>query len=142
MNKQNLKKIRDAILLQSAMLALSASSVLAAVKAKPGDTDFVIDQPDNVLTDLPQVLSGGIQLLIILAGIIAFVFLLLGGIKWITSGGDKGNVEAARNQIVQALIGLIVVFASWGLIILIQNVTGFCLGFGADCPIKLEGIFQ
>lgn len=47
---------------------------------------------------------------IVLAVIIALLYLLYGGIKWITSRGDKTEVEAARNHIIAAIVGLIVVF--------------------------------
>lgn len=46
---------------------------------------------------------------VMLAFVIALMYLLYGGIKWITSKGEKTEVEAARNHIVAALIGLIVV---------------------------------
>jgi len=47
---------------------------------------------------------------IVLAVIIALLYLLYGGLKWITSRGEKDQVEAARNHIIAAIIGLIVVF--------------------------------
>jgi hypothetical protein len=48
--------------------------------------------------------------IIIIAVVIALLYLLYGGIKWITSRGDKTEVEAARNHITAAIVGLIVVF--------------------------------
>lgn len=47
---------------------------------------------------------------VILAVVIALLYLLYGGIKWITSRGEKEQVEAARNHIIAAIIGLVVVF--------------------------------
>ena len=38
-------------------------------------------------------------------GIIAVVMIIVGGVKYITSGGDSGNVTSAKN----AIIGLVVV---------------------------------
>ena len=64
--------------------------------------------------------SAAIQLVLIVAAIIFFFILVLGGIKWITSGGDKGQTEAARNQITAALVGLVIVFAAWAIIQLIE----------------------
>ena len=54
-----------------------------------------------------------IQFLFVIAVILALGFLVFGGIKWITSGGDKGGVEAARNTIIAAIVGLIVVFLAY-----------------------------
>lgn len=42
-------------------------------------------------------------------GIIAVVMIIVGGIKYITSGGDSGNVTSAKNTILYAIIGLVVV---------------------------------
>lgn len=54
-----------------------------------------------------------INLLFLIAGIIALFYLVQGGIKWITSEGDSKNVEAARNQIIGAIVGLGITFLSY-----------------------------
>ena len=50
-----------------------------------------------------------INLFSAIVGIIAVVMIIVGGIRYITSGGDSGNVTAAKNTILYAVIGLIVV---------------------------------
>lgn len=45
--------------------------------------------------------------------LVAFTYLIYGGLKWLFSGGDKGNVELARSHIIAAIIGLIIVFLSY-----------------------------
>lgn len=43
---------------------------------------------------------------------IVFLFMMLiGGISWMTSGGDKTAVEAARSRVTNALVGLFIVFS-------------------------------
>lgn len=54
-----------------------------------------------------------ITLLFIVGIIIAIVFLIYGGIKWILSGGDSKQVEGARNHIVAAIVGLIIVIGAF-----------------------------
>jgi hypothetical protein len=66
------------------------------------------------------IVQGLIGIVMVLAAIIFFFILVIGGIRWITSGGDKAQTEAARNQITAALIGLVIVFAAWAIIQLIQ----------------------
>jgi hypothetical protein len=51
----------------------------------------------------------------------------MGAIQWITSGGDKGQLEGARNKITNALIGLIIVGASWAVFTLIGQFFGIAL---------------
>ena len=48
--------------------------------------------------------------IVVIAVIVALLYLIYGGIKWITSGGDKEKVESARNHITAAIVGLIIVF--------------------------------
>lgn len=45
--------------------------------------------------------------------IIALLYLIWGGFKWIISAGDKAKVEDAQRHIVNALIGLVLVFLSY-----------------------------
>jgi hypothetical protein len=84
-----------------------------------------IPQPTNVkVGDIGKLISAVVGLLLILAGILAFLYLILGGIQWITSGGDKAGMETARNKITHAIVGLIIVGAAWALMILVQNFLG------------------
>lgn len=61
----------------------------------------------------------------VIFGIFALVFLVWGGIKWLTSEGDKNAVEGARNHIVAAIIGLVIIFLSYLLVnVLLAFFTG------------------
>lgn len=54
--------------------------------------------------------------LISLGAITVIIFFIWGAFEWITSGGDKGKVENARNRITQAVIGLVVLVGSYAII--------------------------
>lgn len=73
------------------------------------------------LADIPPVI---IKLLLTVAALAFFIWLILGGIRWITSGGDKTKTEEARNQITAALVGLVIVFAAWAIAQLINTFFG------------------
>ena len=62
-----------------------------------------------------------ITAILVLAGVIFFFMLLLGGIRWILSGGDKAATESARGQITSALVGLVIVFSAWAIVTLIEG---------------------
>jgi hypothetical protein len=84
-----------------------------------------IPQPSNIkISDVGKLISAGVGLLLILAALLAFFYLILGGISWITSGGDKAAMETARNKITHAIVGLIIVGAAWAVMILVQNFLG------------------
>jgi len=50
-----------------------------------------------------------VNILSIVAGIIAVIFVIIGGIKYITSSGEANNIKAAKDTIMYAIVGLIVV---------------------------------
>lgn len=79
-----------------------------------------------------------LSFILIIAIVIALLYLIWGGIKWITSGGDKANVETARGHIIAAIIGLILVFSAWFVMnFILQTFFGGNLTTG----ITLPGIF-
>ncbi len=73
---------------------------------------------------IPDLVSALIKFILIVAALISFVFLIIGGIRWITSGGDKEGTAKAQQTITAALIGLVVVFAAWAIIRLIETFFG------------------
>jgi hypothetical protein len=76
------------------------------------------------ITDVGQLISAMVGTLLIISALLAFIYLILGGIQWITSGGDKAGMEAARNKITHAIVGLIIVGAAWAIMVLVQNFLG------------------
>ena len=72
--------------------------------------------------NLGGIVAAGITLMLMLAVIIALFYLVLGGIRWVTSGGDKAKVESARNHIIAAIIGLVIAFLAF---FIIQVALGF-----------------
>lgn len=53
-------------------------------------------------------------------GVLVFFFvLLIGAIQWMTSGGDKAAVESARGKITNAIIGIIILFSLFAVLIII-----------------------
>lgn len=65
---------------------------------------------DTKVEAIPQYI---VNLMFLIAAFLAVAYLMFGGIKWITSRGDKIAVEAARKHIVAAVIGLIIVAGSF-----------------------------
>lgn len=66
------------------------------------------------------IVSGLIRLILVIAALVFFFILVVGGISWIASGGDKAKTEEARNRITAALVGLVIVFAAWAIVQLIN----------------------
>lgn len=60
--------------------------------------------------------------LISIGAIMVLIFFIWGSIEWISSGGDKGKVENARNRITQSIIGLIILVGSYAIIGFISEI--------------------
>lgn len=73
---------------------------------------------------ISTVISGGFMV----AFLTAFLFVMTGGFYWITSGGDKNNLEHARNKITHAIIGLIVVASTWAIAVIVGKFVGLDIG--------------
>jgi len=90
--------------------------------------DITINQPATVkITEIGTLISAAVGTLLIVAALITFVYLILGGIQWITSGGDKTAMEAARNKITHAIVGLVIVGSAWAIMALVQNFLGISI---------------
>ena len=50
-----------------------------------------------------------INIFSLIVGVISVIMIIIGGLKYITSGGDSANVSGAKNTILYAIIGLVVV---------------------------------
>lgn len=88
-------------------------------------TTIAIQRPENVkITDFGKLIGSLVGIVLTLATLAAFLFLIMGGIRWITSGGDKSGVETAQHQIQAALIGLLIVFAVWALFTVVGRFLG------------------
>jgi hypothetical protein len=83
---------------------------------------------------IPGIVTGIIRLVLVIAALVFFFVLVVGGIRWIVSGGDKAQTEGARNQITAALVGLVIVFAAWAIMQLIQTFFGINILGGLTIP--------
>lgn len=86
---------------------LSSATVALAVSPKPllqPDGNFV--NPNIEVQSIPQLIVGWV---FALGMILAVLYLMWGGIRWITSRGDKQAVADARKQIIASLVGVVVI---------------------------------
>jgi hypothetical protein len=111
--------------------AVAAPIYAADVQLQP-KTGSTFDALKNI--SVGGIVSGAISLVLLVVALIFFFTLILGGLKWVMSEGDQKAVEAARNQITNALIGLAIVFAAFAIMKLIGTVFGIDLLGGFVIP--------
>jgi len=121
------------------MLSVVPLSIPVVVSAADADINSNLGCGANLSVDLDSCdsdTSGGtdkindivvliINIFSIVVGIVAVIMIIVGGFKYITSGGDSGNITSAKNTIIYALIGLVVVALAQFLVQFVLNkVTG------------------
>lgn len=74
-------------------------------------------------TDCPENLFGdqGIfktitNTVLYIVGVVAVIMLIIGGIKYVVSGGDAKKVTDAKNTVLYAIIGLIIAFLAFAIV--------------------------
>jgi hypothetical protein len=83
-------------------------------------------------TQLSRILSTIIATLTVVGGLAFVIFFTLGGLKWLTAGGDKAKVSEAQAQMTQGVIGLVAIVAG----LFITGIVGGVLGIDILNPFK------
>ena len=63
--------------------------------------------------NLGSIVGTIVSLIFAIAILAALLYLVYGGFRWLTSGGDKQAVASARDHIIAAIIGLVIIFLSY-----------------------------
>jgi hypothetical protein len=87
-------------------------------------------------TTVGQLIFSVIQVLLILSAVVAILFIIIGGFRYMTSSGNQEQADKGKKMITSAIIGLVIVILSYTIVsILIRTVTtGDVLGTGGGGP--------
>jgi cytochrome bd-type quinol oxidase subunit 2 len=72
------------------------------------NSDACTNDP-NATSNVNRLIKNVINLFSLIVGAVSVIMIVYGGFKYITSGGNDGNVSGAKNTILYALIGLVIV---------------------------------
>lgn len=67
------------------------------------------DSESDAITTVNNLIRRIINLLSVIVGVVAVIMIIIGGLRYITSGGSDTGVTSAKNTILYAIIGLIIV---------------------------------
>lgn len=126
-------------------LATSATFLASALPAFAADNKLNLCDSTGQFKKLCEFSTGSfgsllgqlLTLIFVVSIVAALFYLIWGGFKWLTSGGDKTAVGAAREHIVAAIVGLVVIFLSYFILnILVQFFTGNTVSNLTIPPLK------
>ena len=79
--------------------------------------------------DVGKIITFAVKILMFAGFVMAFIWLLLAGISYITSNGEPAKTAAAQKKITYAIIGLVVIILAFSILTLVENV--FSLNAGS-----------
>ena len=111
----DLKLFLPIIVIIGVFVLLSATSV-SAMTLQEGAEAARCDQCPKDLFGNAGVFKQITNTVLYIVGIIAVVMLIVGGIKYLLSGGDAKKVTDAKNTVLYAIIGLVIAFLAYAIV--------------------------
>ncbi|HYG84363.1 MAG TPA: pilin [Verrucomicrobiae bacterium] len=96
------------------LIAPPASAIDPFDQACQSNAQSAICRSSN--DSLPSLIQNIINVLIFLIGAISVIMIVIGGLRYTTSGGDSSAVTGAKNTILYAIIGLVVAISAYGIV--------------------------
>lgn len=122
----------------SCLIGLS-SGVVSKVFAD--STTMTIPTAGLPILEFGPLLTFIVRMVFVITGIAALLYGLMGGLDWINSGGDKEDIQEARDKITAAIIGLFVLIMVLTILWTVETVVfrrAIC--FGISCDIRVPSL--
>lgn len=117
--KKLLTKIQLAVALLAGVLLLAAPTIVSAQGAAQlqGNKEAVCkgvaltggDCNADAEGQVNKIIETVINILSVLVGVASVIMIIIGGFKYVTSNGDSNSIGSAKNTILYAVIGLVIV---------------------------------
>ena len=91
------------VLFGSEALAQDTTSAREGLTAAGGNS------ATGAQNDLSSIIGTIVNILSIIVGALSVIMIIIGGLRYVVSGGDSGGIQSAKNTIVYAIVGLIIV---------------------------------
>lgn len=103
------------------MKKLMNSLLLAAPVFALEPWEIEVGEPTGAIPAFGLVISGAITIAISIGALLCLIYLIWGGIEWLTSGGAKEGVAAAKARMTAAFIGLLIILSAWAIVRIIEH---------------------
>lgn len=129
-----LRKIAPVMFATAAIIGISlliqqntfALTLMEGVQAARGD-----GQPADLFGGSGTgVVTTAVNILLFVVGALSVIMLIIGGLRYVISGGNSSAVTAAKNTILYAIVGLIVAFVAYAAVNFVISVVAPGSGFG------------
>lgn len=66
--------------------------------------------------DVPTIIKDVVNTLIFFIGAISVIVIIIGGLRYVVSGGNAASVQGAKNTILYAVVGLVVAISAFAIV--------------------------
>ncbi|MBQ3293921.1 hypothetical protein IJG96_02195 [Candidatus Saccharibacteria bacterium] len=115
-------KVKTAVMAGVLVVAgLGAAALPAAMPAYAEPASNLINNGINATNlnggnNLEGTVTNVINVVLYVVGILAVVMVIIGGVKYTTSGGDQAAVTSAKNTILYGIIGLVIAILAYAIV--------------------------
>lgn len=111
-------KIKNSIIFFTLVIAIFAVADFALAAVDPwGGTKTAVEGAIGLGTEDPRIIAASvIRVALGFLGVIALGLIIYAGFLWMTSAGQEQKIEQAKSILKNALIGLIIILASFGIV--------------------------
>lgn len=113
--KKILEIVLPMLIMVVAVAALASNSVSALTLQEGAEAARCDECPRDLFGD-NGVFKQVTNTILYIVGIIAVIMLIIGGIRYVTSGGDAKKVTDAKNTVLYAIIGLVIAFLAFAIV--------------------------
>jgi len=119
-----MKKLRTAIMSLALVFGLGLAPVMAPATAyasakdqlcqgATGDKNCVAKGEKN---DLMGIFKTVVNILLFIVGAVSVIMIVVGGLRYVVSGGDSSAVNSAKNTVMYAIVGIVVAFMAYAIV--------------------------
>jgi hypothetical protein len=96
---------------------MSIQGIYVSSVAAIGQTNPTLNStPSTGTTDISVLFGNATNLIALIAGMIAFIYLVYSGILYLTAAGNPDSAKKGQQGIINAIIGIIIIVAAWAII--------------------------
>lgn len=85
------------------------NNINTGINAATGSTTACSSSSPGISQGIGAIAVEAVNILSVVVGVVAVIMIIYGGFRYITSGGESGSVSSAKNTLIYAVVGLVIV---------------------------------
>lgn len=117
MRNLNIIKVANLLTIFVMVFLFAAPFLVSAQFTLPSATGTGL--PDQ--SKASEIILKVINVLLAVAGLVAVIFLIVGGFRYILAGGNEESAESAKKTITNAIIGIVIIILAFVIVRVVSN---------------------